>query len=121
VLVSRDIGPFDAVKHSTQLLKRTWGENLIGNAGISFVFSGIGAVLILVGYGGGRVLLDRGEDFSAILLMLVSGMLLAAVMILGSALSGVYQAAVYYFAVIGDPPEGFDKDLIRDAFEQKSA
>src|SRR5262249_37193960 len=33
LLVSQQIGPIDAVQRSAQLLKRTWGENLIGNAG----------------------------------------------------------------------------------------
>ena len=32
----------------------------------------------------------------------------------------VYAAAVYYYAVVGDPPEGFDKHLIRDAFSRKT-
>ena len=39
VLVTRDIGPIDAVKESAQLLKKTWGENLIGQGGVGLVFS----------------------------------------------------------------------------------
>ncbi|MEP7190868.1 MAG: DUF6159 family protein, partial [Roseiflexaceae bacterium] len=38
VLAAEDIGPIDAVKRSTQLLKRTWGEQLVGNAGVGAVF-----------------------------------------------------------------------------------
>ena len=38
VLVTRDVGPVDAVKESAELLRRTWGENLIGNLGLGFVF-----------------------------------------------------------------------------------
>src|SRR5262245_12419203 len=38
ILVSRDIGPMDAVKESATLLKKTWGENIIGNAGMGLVF-----------------------------------------------------------------------------------
>ena len=38
VLVARDIGPVDAVKESATLLKETWGENIIANAGLGFVF-----------------------------------------------------------------------------------
>src|SRR5437773_3238791 len=34
VLVTRDIGPVEAVKESAMLLRRTWGENLIGQGGI---------------------------------------------------------------------------------------
>ena len=38
VLVSRDIGPIDAFKESVGLLRRTWGENAIGNVGIGVAF-----------------------------------------------------------------------------------
>ena len=38
VLVSRDIGPIDALKESVALLRRTWGENAIGNVGIGAAF-----------------------------------------------------------------------------------
>src|SRR5512138_3250583 len=38
ILVSRDVGPIEAVKESAVLLKKTWGENIIGNAGMGLVF-----------------------------------------------------------------------------------
>ena len=47
--------------------------------------------------------------------------LILAVMLIGAALSAVYQAAVYYYAVAGEPPRGFDRDLLRSAFGQKSS
>ena len=121
VMAAEGLGPLSAIEKSTALLKKSWGDNLIGNAGISFVFSSIAALFVAVGYGGGVMLLDRGYQLPAILLMVVSGMVLAAVMILGSALSGVYRAAVYYFAVTGEPPGGFDMGLVRGAFGQKGS
>ena len=36
VLVTRDVGPIDAVKESAALLRETWGENLIGTVGLGF-------------------------------------------------------------------------------------
>lgn len=47
VLVVNEVGPIDAVKRSAELLKKTWGENLIGNAGIGVVF-GLLTVLLLI-------------------------------------------------------------------------
>ena len=38
ILVTRDVGPVEAVKESAVLLKKTWGENIIGNAGMGLVF-----------------------------------------------------------------------------------
>jgi hypothetical protein len=40
-------------------------------------------------------------------------------MVFSAALSAVYAASVYYYAVVGEPPAGFDRDLIRGAFAPK--
>src|SRR5437762_2883723 len=45
VLVNEDVGPIEAVQKSVTLLKKTWGENLIGNAGLGVVF---GLLMVLV-------------------------------------------------------------------------
>jgi hypothetical protein len=47
ILVTRDIGPAEAVKESACLLRETWGENLIGNAGLNLV-SGVAYFALLV-------------------------------------------------------------------------
>ena len=44
VLVIEQIGPIDAVKRSAALFKKTWGENMIANAGIGLV--ALGATLV---------------------------------------------------------------------------
>lgn len=38
VLVTRDLGPIDALKESAALLKKTWGEQIAGNVGIGLIF-----------------------------------------------------------------------------------
>ncbi len=49
VLVSRDVGPIEAVKESALLLKRTWGENVIGQGGIGLVFGLINFLVVIAG------------------------------------------------------------------------
>jgi hypothetical protein len=39
ILAAEAIGPLKAVERSSELLRKTWGENLIGTAGISLVMS----------------------------------------------------------------------------------
>ncbi len=39
VLAAEGVGPLEAIGKSGALLRKTWGENLIGNAGISFALS----------------------------------------------------------------------------------
>ena len=46
ILVTRDVGPIDAVKESMTLLKRTWGENVAGNVGIGLAFGIITALVV---------------------------------------------------------------------------
>src|SRR5262249_1074067 len=38
VLVVEGVGPIEAVKRSSQLLKKTWGEQIVGNIGLGLVF-----------------------------------------------------------------------------------
>ena len=53
VLVVEQVGPVDALKRSASLLKKTWGEQIIGNAGIGLV-TGL-ATIVAVAIGGGLV------------------------------------------------------------------
>ena len=55
VLVTRDVGPIDAVKESAALLRETWGENLIGTVGLGLAFAAAYLVVLLAG--GGLILL----------------------------------------------------------------
>jgi hypothetical protein len=113
VMVAQDIGPIDALKRSINLMKRTWGENIIGSAGIGLVFG-----LILVGV----VLLGFALTFvaSAVAwqLGLAVGVIAAlAVMLLlvyQAALSGIYSAALYRYATEGEAPAGFGE--LQNAF-----
>ena len=106
VLVSQDIGPIDALKQSLSLVKRTWGENIIGNAGIGLVFGLIVVAAVIVGtlitVGLWSVAWQAGL-VSLVLTMLAVGLLL----IYQAALAGVYSAALYRFATDGEAPAGF--------------
>jgi hypothetical protein len=94
VLVTRDVGPVDAVKESAELLRRTWGENLIGNFGLGFVLG--------LGYFG---------------LAIVAFLALSA---LHATMQGVYSAALYRDATgRATPPPGFGPELLDGAFAAK--
>jgi hypothetical protein len=66
VLAAEGVGPIAAIEKSASLLRRSWGENLIGSAGISLVMSAIMAVIMVVGVAGGIVSLNRGDTVTGI-------------------------------------------------------
>lgn len=119
VLVSRDIGPIDALKESVTLLRRTWGENAIGNVGIGAAFGLITFLFLLIGAG----LTFAAYQVSLPLAIGVGVLFLLGVLLLGiyqAALSGVYSAALYRYAVSHEAPAAFRGAMLEDAFRNKA-
>ena len=119
VLVSRDVGPLDAVKESAGILKKTWGENVVGQAGISLAFIVIHlgvavagfAFMFLAGATGNMPLL-----WLAIAATVVAEMIVALVHV---ALTGIYAAALYRYATGGSAGAAFDAGALKTAFAPK--
>jgi hypothetical protein len=118
VLVANNIGPIDAVKKSIELLKRTWGENAVGQLGIGFVFGFIMFAVIAVGAGVSFLGYTASPylGFSLIALTVIAALLVG---IIQSALSGVYAAALYRYATDGVAPQGFEGMNLQTAFQPK--
>ena len=119
ILVSRDIGPVEAVKESAVLLKKTWGENIIGNAGMGVVFFlfYLGAIGI-----GMLFIFTVAQTGNAPLIILVSAIVALAVIglaLVQAALQGVYSAALYRYATDGNVGESFSSALLGEAFRRK--
>ena len=118
ILVSRNIGPIDALKESVTLLKRTWGENAIGNVGIGAAFGLITFAVMLIGAG----LAYLAFQASPVLAVVVAVVFVLGMLLLGiyqAALSGIYSAALYRYAVAHETPEAFQGVQLQDAFQPK--
>jgi hypothetical protein len=119
VLASQDIGPVDAVKRSVELLKRTWGENLIGNVGLGAAFGLMTFLALLVGallIGGAVALHSLPALVVAVVVVVVAMVLLSLVQ---ASLQGIYAAALYRYAEVGQAGAGFDQALLENAFRTK--
>jgi hypothetical protein len=119
VLAAQDVGPVEAVKRSASLLKNTWGENLIGNAGIGIAGGLLTFGLILIS---AMLLFGAVATHSVVLIVIVAAAAvigLVALSLFQTAMHGVYSAALYRFAEQGDPGQGFDRALLESAFRQK--
>lgn len=118
VLVVENVGPFEAIKRSTSYLKRTWGEQLIGNVGIGLVF---GILIMLVIFAGGALLylLFQASLALAIGGLVVLVLLVGVLALIGSALGGIFTASVYRYATKGDAGPMFNNQVVAQAFRQK--
>lgn len=118
VLVVENVGPVDAVKKSVELLRKTWGENLIGNVGVGLAFFLVYLVLGLAT--AAAVAFAAGVD--ATLLMIVVGFAVASFVVLAlvqASLSGIYSAALYRYASEGDAGAAFAPNALEQAFRAK--
>jgi hypothetical protein len=116
VLVVEGVGPIEAVKRSTHLLKKTWGEQIAGNLGIGAAFTLV--FLGVVALFGGALALAISTHSAPLIVGVVAVFVLAGVLmsLVGSTLSAIYTAAVYRYATEGDAGGMFEAALVRDAF-----
>lgn len=119
ILAVENIGPVDAVKRSANLLKHTWGEQLIGNTGMGFAFGLLAFGLILVSVP--LFMLAAAAGSSVLIFGTIALIVLAfvALGLIGSALSGIYTAAVYNYAVGGANTVYFSPEMVQNAFQRK--
>ena len=119
ILVSRDIGPIDAVKESASMLKHTWGENVISNAGIGLVFMlvyvlafiVVGIMLSLAATTGNMPLIAG--------IIVVSIIAIIFIALLQASLQGIFSAVLYRFATGGQDTGEFSTADLNQAFAPK--
>lgn len=119
VLVVEDIGPIEAVKRSAQLLKKTWGEQLVGEFSIGLVFFLIGLGTFLLGVPIIIVAITAGSAILIGLVVMLLVLVWVALGVLSATLSGIYSAAVYRYAVRGETGAYFGEDLVQSTFRPK--
>ena len=119
VLVEENVGPIEAISRSLELLRRNWGENLIGNGGIS-----LGVVVVALPIIGlAFFLLCAAESthvFGSIVLAMAFFVLaMIAVGLVSTTLHAIYTAALYRFATGSKGNAGIDGDLLAAAYWPK--
>jgi hypothetical protein len=119
VLVVEKVGPFDAMGRSLALLRRTWGEALIGNVGIGlFVFllalPWIGLALI------GTMVCAAGSVALGVLILALAVAYFLVWLAIGPALQGIFIGALYQFASNGEVPDGFEPNEMKHAFRRRA-
>jgi hypothetical protein len=121
VLVVENIGPIDSIKRSGQLLRKTWGEQLVSSGGMGLIFGLVGLAVVLV-VGIPLFLLAAAAQSVALGVagVLVIILLVTIIGLFASAMNGIFQAALYNYATTGSSGQYFDQSMLAGAFRQKS-
>lgn len=117
VLVTKNIGPIDAIKESGAIFKRTWGEQVTANFGLSWGIMLLFMAWTALSFGVGFV---AAQISGAAVLPVIGIAVVGYVFIglVGSALNGIYSAALYRYAMTGETG-AFDARIMGHAFRQK--
>ena len=120
VLVVEKTGPIEAVGRSVSLLKKTWGEALVGRLGLGFflflLFIPVLLILVL-----GVLALSSGATAAGVALLIVGVIALLLHSAISSALNTILLAALYQYASDDRVPDGFERHTFEGAFQPKPA
>src|SRR3954451_1618671 len=118
VLAVEGVGPIEAVKRSGSLLRKTWGEQIIGNVGIGLLFGLVTLAVLVVG--GALAFAALQVSIALAVAAIVALVLVIAVIgLVSSAVSGIYVASLYRYATKGDAGQAFSADALAGAFSQR--
>ena len=120
VIAYEGVGSFEAIKRSVGVIKRSWGEAVVGQAGITLVM-GLLALIVGAAFGiVGILALTSGSTAGlAIGIVLISIAVLGVLFIvaLSSTLQSIYTTALYEYATAGRTGDYFSLDTLAGAFK----
>jgi hypothetical protein len=116
VIVMENRSPYDALKESASMVKKTWGEKVAGNIGIGFFVFLIGLPLILVVIP--AMVLVQSQLMSMIM---ITAILLYTVfaIVLQTTLTAIFDAALYLYAREDFVAQEFGLGVLEHAFDEE--
>lgn len=119
VLVTEDVSPVDAVKRSMTLLKKTWGEQVIGGFSLGAI-TGLATFLLILVFVP-MIFLAVSASSPVLIGLVIGGFVLSLLLLslVNATLSGIYTAALYRYAAEGDLSQGFEASMVEGAFRPK--
>jgi hypothetical protein len=120
VVVVDGVGPIEAVKRSSSVLRRTWGEAVGGEGGlgaISFLLllpvMLIAALVVAAGRGVGA------DAATVVTLAVIIVPYVLALTVVFTALGTIFRTGTYIYATTGKAPSNMDPALLQAAFRKK--
>lgn len=119
VLVEQGVGPIAAVKQSSAILRRTWGEALVASVGLNALSLLLSVpALVAVAAGVGLIFTTGGSVATSLIFSLVLIYFSLVTMVMG-VLDTIFRTGLYVYAATGTAL--FDEALVSSAFQPKTA
>ena len=118
-MVYYGLGPKDAIKKSVDTLGKTWGESIVRHFGlglIQFLFFLLGAA---IGTGIGFLIIPSMGVTGIIITVAVVFIYFLLLSLIFNVANSVYNTALFVYADTGRIPEGYNQELMSNAFKQK--
>lgn len=113
-LVVDNLGPLEALKESGRLLKKSWGEQLVGNFSFGLVFVLLMLPVLALGMFGGYAIVGMNSVALGVACIALAVVGLIVLGLVQSTLQTIFQAAVYLHTK-GVQEHGFPAELMAQA------
>ncbi len=116
IIVSGEVHPLHALQRSADLIKRTWGNDVVVNASVWLIFA---VPLFLVGLVAGPALtwaVTTLNEWVVTATVYVLLMLVLLTLLFKMAMDGIFSAAAYEYATAGRAVEHFHPEDLQRAF-----
>lgn len=120
VVVVDGVGPIEAVKRSSAILRRTWGEAVGGEGGLGLISFLLFLPVVLVG--ALVVAAGRGLGADAATAVVLASLIIPYVLaltVIFTALGTIFRTGIYIYATTGKAPGNMDPALLQAAFRAK--
>lgn len=101
----------DSIKQSANLVKKTWGESLVSAGGVGLFMMMLGAAGLLLPIAGMFIGVQ-----AAVIGLGIMAFYWLGLMVVSSALTGIFRAGLYLYATEGKLPQGFTPAYVERAF-----
>jgi len=112
VMVYEGLGPFDSIKSSINVLKKTWGESLIRHFGLGLAQLGF---LII----GAAIFIPLFMLTFNFILVILAVLYVLIVILIFSVANTIFNTALYVYASTGKTPDHFTDEVMQGAFIRK--